>query len=66
MVEVRDATSPSRAADMNHGMALAAEAGAPRMVVEPDMPGGLDTSLRQRLRGGVLPKRSRGVQGIEP
>lgn len=66
MVEVRDATVPSRALGMIHGIAMAAEAGAPRMVVEPVMPGGPDTSLRQRLRGGVLPEVPKGVQDVEP
>jgi len=50
VLEVRDAIGPASASYMIRGMAKAAEAGAPLVVIRLDTPGGLDTSMRDIIQ----------------
>jgi membrane-bound serine protease (ClpP class) len=47
VLQVHDAIGPASADFILRGIAQAAEAGAPLLVIELDTPGGLDTSMRQ-------------------
>jgi membrane-bound serine protease (ClpP class) len=47
VLQVHDAIGPASADFIVRGIAQAAEAGAPLLVIELDTPGGLDTSMRQ-------------------
>lgn len=47
VLQVQDAIGPASAAYILRGIAQAAAAGAPLLVIELDTPGGLDTSMRQ-------------------
>lgn len=50
VLEVRDAIGSASASYMIRGMAKAAEAGAPLVVIKLDTPGGLDTSMRDIIQ----------------
>jgi membrane-bound serine protease (ClpP class) len=50
VLEVHDAIGPASADFIVRGIAQAAEAGAPLVVIELDTPGGLDSSMRQIIQ----------------
>ncbi len=56
VLEVRDAIGPSSADYMIRGIAQAAEAGAPLVVIKLDTPGGLDSSMRQIIQAILASK----------
>jgi membrane-bound serine protease (ClpP class) len=50
VLQVKDAIGPASADFMIRGIAKAAEAGAPLVVIQLDTPGGLDTSMREIIQ----------------
>lgn len=50
VLQVKDAIGPASADFIVRGIAKAAEAGAPLVVIELDTPGGLDSSMRQIIQ----------------
>ena len=50
VLEVQDAIGPASADFIIRGIAQAADAGAPLVVIQLDTPGGLDSSMRQIIQ----------------